>query len=1140
MILRCENCQTMYMFTESQLKNQGYKFACKKCGHENTVALPSDSETGKQSDQPIQPDEESADFEAGASALSGIDGHDLPREPGVPSESKEVPEEPPKETDSAGGLNLPEQEQKKTELDDIFDSLDISKPAERAADEHEPATAAVNKPEAQGADAESHGQTPVTEPAQETPSEKDEGVIEGFEEFTMDDIKGADNVQAEHGEETERPSGFKEQETGWLESTKIEEHPAADTGLPETGVSGETVPMDDTIPGMVPEDTAAATKEIQEPEAQADEHSILNEEPLSIPESVPFSEQPEEAKKTVPPYQKHLLKLLTVAGGGILVIVLVLLGIYYYLVEYTTAKPDFNKLTLMTYSVFPVSEKSKAQARQMLKDADALYLKDTTNDYKKSLDLYEKSVSLDHHLVDAYVGIAKDYVILRDRGTTKEELKNNSKFLSRVKSLLKDGAEYDLLQGMTALANNDAKLAGDKFKDALQKSPELPEALYYKASIDFMQGKPLTDTASALSRAIKLSPDMIKAQLLLAKVYQKQHESSPAMDLLKGILDRYPYNTSAAIRKADLQAGTISGVTQSISELNDMIHKGSNAIDAYDRADVYFTIGKLEMMSNNYSAAIDAFKNSLQDNGTSAVSMALGDAYLENGNLSDAEKQYQIAVSSDNGSAEAKFKLAHAYYLDHKYVLAIANYTAGLKLQNDNPQALFGLAHAREKNGELDSALEVIEKAVQMMPENPEFIVLNGRLLREKGNYKKASALLSQGGKRFPDYAPVHTEYGIVLKETGDYKDAIHELTTAMNLSPDAANTEAYMADVLNKTGKNTEAEKYALKALSSAKSFPYTYEVLGDIYLSERKLNDSIQSYKSAISLMPYDAEALYKLAQAYIAGGMFTDAAASLAGAIKMNPANALYHYTLGNVSQKTGNIQGAIDEYTKALDSDSTMADAYYQRGIMNISGRNDLAAVNDLKNAMKFAPENPDYILALANYYYNNKETYAAIDYLIKAIRIAPHAPELHYRLGVAYNYIGKTEDARKEFNAALSLSHDYANAMIGLGSIYYQQGDMQMAQQYYEKAIKLSPQNSDAYYSLGTVYEYNGIYERALEEYRYAAKLNTNNATAYFKMGMMLSNLNEPDKAKQALLKAVNLGLSSDMENVAKNKLRNLM
>ncbi len=1142
MILRCENCKTMYMFTEAQLKAQDYKFACKKCGHENTVALPAEAGGNEHAGAPILTETKPPEA-AGTAAPQMPEQQEAPEGgleaaqeallKGMPNESlKEA--EIPRETKAPPQQQEPAPEHEGSELGDIFSSLDTAK-----TDEKQPAPMdeSMSAPVQQDAPAPSPGSGAA---GAESPH-KDEGIIEGFEEFTMDDLKGTEEGRSGTDEVQGGGEPAGQQETGWLESTKIDDT----LGVPgQDDLSGETVPMEDTMPEMLKDNEATASSAHEagvQQEHQATEHSLLTDETSVIPEVPQATESLfQETEEAVPVYHGHLMKVLIAAGAGLLVVILMLLGIYYYLVEYSPAHPDFNKLTLMTYSFFPVSDRAKDQARHMLKEADALYQEDTVYAYRKSLGLYEKAAATDHRLTGAFVGIVKDYAMLKDIDKTGVRIKDSARLVTRIGSLMHDDAEYDLLQGMVAIANDDLSVASDKIRMALEKSPKLPEALYYRAYIGFSQGATLTATASDLTQVIALDPAMTKAQLLLAEVYRQQQDAPHAIEILEGILGRDPYNTAAGIQEAELETNTTNTVQQSIAALNTMVAKGAHEIDDYDRARVYLEMGKLELFDNDYRAAIDAFKSSIQSRRTTAAYLALGNAYLHGGNLSDAETQYQTAVSSDSSSAEARFRLAHAYYLDHKYVLAIASYSDGLRIQGDNPRALYGLSRAREKNGELDIALDVIEKAVKLSPDSPAFIVLDGRLLREKGDYKKALAILSNAVGRFPDYAPLHTEYGVVLGDTGDYKDAIQQLTAALQISPAATDSYAYMADMLDRTGKYPEAEKYAKEALSGTNNFPYAYEVLGNVYLHEQKLSDAIRSYTTAISLMPYDAEVQYRLAQAYKAGKMFTEAVTYLDGAIKLSPNNALYHYCLGNVYRDMGNIQSAIDEYSKALDADSAMADAYYQRGLMNVAGRNDLAAVNDLKNAIKYAPNNPTYMLALANYYYTNKETFSAIAYLKQALKSAPKNAEIHSKLGTAYNYIGKTDEARREFTEALTLSHDFPDALIGMGSISYQQGNMQRAQQYYEKAVRLSPQDGDAHYALGTVYEYNGMYEKALAEYRDATRLSSNPASAYFKVGMMLANLNEPHRAKAALMKAINLGLPGDMESAAKNKLRNLM
>ncbi|MGC8578792.1 MAG: tetratricopeptide repeat protein [bacterium] len=1117
MILRCENCQTMYMFTESQLKSQNYKFTCKKCGHENTVALPSDTDVIEQNKQ--QPPDSSQSIK--------IEEH-------VPEEIKDIVEtpvaKPPEQTKE-------ETSDKEFNIDDIFDSLDVQKEGsgEKAPVTAEPEKAKIDLTDIDKTEEGLKGQEEHISAEEQKGVTREEDVIEGFEEFTLEDT-GAQKDEVRETQTTPQTS------EDWLESTmheqtpekQGEEKPQSDLSFSDASQFG-----DETIPEILSEGPAEQQK-VEEPHKE--EASLLTENDVAIPDAATILKEVATKQKPVTPIteERHVSRLLIGAIAGSILILLILSGVYYYLVEYTPSHPDLKKLAYMSYSIMPVSAKDKSQALQLLKQADIEYLRDTINGYEKSLSLYEKAVSIDHKLPEAYLGIAKDYAVLKDRNNLTSQLNNSSYFLSRLRTMLKDNAQYNIVKALFALANNNYREASDDINTALRKSPNLPEALYYRGYIDYKMGQPLSAVTQNLEKALSLEPGLTKARLLMARVYQQQGDFSRANEQLDSIIASNPDNVQALILKADIESTTTTGTTHAISMLNDTLKQIGNKIDKYDRANLYYALGNLYKNINDYSSAIKAFNTSLQDNRSANTYIALGDVYLKTGNIEEAEKHYKIALSIDSSSYEGNLKLAQAYYTDHKYVLAISYFTEALKLKKDDPDALYGLALARDKNGELDAALNTIQTAVKLSPDNPEIITLNARLLRKKNDYANAIALLSKAIDKFQNYAPLHTEYAVVLGKEGKYNDAIQQLNIAMSISPVSADNYAYMAYMLNKLGRYNDATNYVQKALSIDNRFPYAYEVMGDIYFKENRLNDAIKAYNTVINLQPYNDNVLYKLANVYTAGNMFTNAVSSLENAIKINPTNAIYHYQLGNVYRDMNNIQSAINEYSKAIDLDSTLADAYYQRGLMNIKGKNDLAAINDLKNAMKYAPDNPDYILALANYYYDNKETFSAIDYLNMALKIAPQNPELHYRLGIAYNYIGRIDDAKREFQTALKLSPNYSNAMVGLGNIYYQNGDTQKAQQYYETAIRLSPDNGDAYYALGTVYEYNGMYERALSAYKNAAKFSKNPATAYFKEGMMFANLNENKQAKEALLKAINLGLPADMDSMAKSKLRNLM
>lgn len=1128
MILRCEKCETMYMFTEAQLKNQNYKFTCKKCGHENAVALPSDADLhdhGEEQGLPPEQDQHGS-FTGPAAGSEDITGKEPPGGPSAPQEE--------------------EQGKQAAELDDLFSTLETPQAGKEESDEQAPPvketppdfdfsdTGASDKALEPDIGGIPGGEMPVESEREKANKETD--VIEGFEEFTMDDMQ----TEAGTGV-TASPEGAGEKEetadTSWLESTTFRESPAghAPGGTAGEEMTGESLALQEEKPK--PSDARPAQPQ---PAAQApeEESSLLQESSVVIPEAAPAPKETVIVQKP-PVAEKRLPKLLIASIAGIVIVLAGLIGTYYYLVEFTPARPGFRKLTFMSYSVIPASSGAKAHAGQLLTEADREYLQGTISGYQRSLVLYEQAVAADHHLVPAYVGIAKDFAMLKDRNSLQDQLIHSGKFLARLKEILHDNAQYSLVEAMIALANNDDQKASSDIAAALRKSPALPEALYYKAYLDFRQGENLTQAAALLTQAVSLQPDLVKASLLLARLYRQQ-DPSRARGILNSIRARYPSNISAVVLNAEIEADSPTMTTQAIADLTAVATKYGTNLDAYDRASLFLAIGKLNIRDKNYPAAVAALKTSLQDNRSADAYTALGDAYVGSGDLDQAEQQYKSAIAMDRTSVEANLKLGRAYYLDKKFVLAISAYSECLRLDKNNARALFGMALAREGNGEMDTALKMAESAVQLSPGNPSYIALNGRLLRKKHEYNDAAALLLSGVTRFPAYAPLHTEYAAVLGKQGNYAGALKQLQAAMKISPVSALNNAYMADILNKKSNYAQAETYARTALSIDQHQPFAYEVLGDIYFNEKRLSDAMKAYEASIAIKPYEARVFYKLAAVYVAGSQFTQAVNALNNAIKIDPADAQYHYELGNVYRDMDNIQFAINEYTRAIDLDGTLADAYYQRGLINIQGKNDMAAVSDLKNAIKYAPDNPDYLLALASYYYNNNETYTAIDYLTSALKIAPKNPEIHYRLGVADNYIGKVDDAKQEFRTALALSPHYAQALVGLGTIAYQSGDMKTAAQYYERAVQLAPADGDAYYALGTVDEYNGMYEKALTAYQYAVKYSKNPAAAYFKEGMMLANLNQPEKAKAALLKAMSLGLSNDMETMARNKLQTLL
>lgn len=143
-------------------------------------------------------------------------------------------------------------------------------------------------------------------------------------------------------------------------------------------------------------------------------------------------------------------------------------------------------------------------------------------------------------------------------------------------------------------------------------------------------------------------------------------------------------------------------------------------------------------------------------------------------------------------------------------------------------------------------------------------------------------------------------------------------------------------------------------------------------------------------------------------------------------------------------------------------------------------------------------------------------------LRNAVKLNPRSHEAYCNLGVVHLRQSQLPAAEQCFRIAIKLVPHYVNAYCNLGKALALQRRIAEAAQIYFRALDLLPQNATAHLDLAVLYFQSGVPGEAQKHLNAVLHANPQHATAYYLLAQVLRQLNERDKAAQALTTYIEL------------------
>ena len=287
--------------------------------------------------------------------------------------------------------------------------------------------------------------------------------------------------------------------------------------------------------------------------------------------------------------------------------------------------------------------------------------------------------------------------------------------------------------------------------------------------------------------------------------------------------------------------------------------------------------------------------NSSQAAGTPFAHAALAGIHLQNGKLTEAEKEAQAALKLEPGYLPALVYLAQVYERQKRYDAALP--LARQAADSDSPDRQSGLfllvATLYVSLGKPREGLADLRNFLPRRGQESDLHSALGILLEAAGDGRGAEAEYRQALQLDPlAQEPIQRLFQLYRK-TGQLDRLLPALQSAVGKNPDSAFHNNFLALTLEQTGRGKEAEDYYRRALKADPEHGAALVNLGSLLAKQRRLDEAIPLFKRALARDPGSLEARISLGAALSIQGNNAEAVATLEAGEKLGaPSPALYN--------------------------------------------------------------------------------------------------------------------------------------------------------------------------------------------------------------------------------------------------------
>ena len=277
--------------------------------------------------------------------------------------------------------------------------------------------------------------------------------------------------------------------------------------------------------------------------------------------------------------------------------------------------------------------------------------------------------------------------------------------------------------------------------------------------------------------------------------------------------------------------------------------------------------------------------------------MNLAYLYLQKRVVVKAVVQLKEVISLEPTNADALVVLGDAYLAENALAEAEEQYLLALNGKLDNAAALLGLAQISRLKGEIKEATIFLSRVATLSADSksPEFLYKFAMLAMQVGMFDPAKAALENALNLRPNDPAYLLALGIAWLRKGDLFEAEKIFRRSVQLEPASELAQVHLGYVLLNQKKYDEARVWLEKSARATAPMPEVFYYLGLVAQEQNDDAKAIELFEKAVQKLPNYSHARIALGSSYIKLRNYTRAKEELETAVKLDPDEPKAHYNL-----------------------------------------------------------------------------------------------------------------------------------------------------------------------------------------------------------------------------------------------------
>lgn len=306
-----------------------------------------------------------------------------------------------------------------------------------------------------------------------------------------------------------------------------------------------------------------------------------------------------------------------------------------------------------------------------------------------------------------------------------------------------------------------------------------------------------------------------------------------------------------------------------------------------------YLLGKLDQQEGRFEEAIRRYQvaRTLRPDYV-AISVNLGNIFLELNRLDDAAQNFKVALANDKNNAAAHYGLGQVAMSRRSYSEAVDHFEQTLAQVPDANRVHYSLAMAYRALGDASQVKahlaqqgtvgvrvsDPLVDSLQDLIEGERLHLTRGKIAFEAQRYADAASEFRKAVAAKPDSVAARVNLGAALTKTGDLQGAAEQFEEALRIQPGNSNAHFNLAILLAGQNKHEEAIVHLRAALNVDASDPGARFLLAQELVKSEHLEEALGEFSRVVQADPNNEGALLEEVKLLYRKGQFKEALAAV----------------------------------------------------------------------------------------------------------------------------------------------------------------------------------------------------------------------------------------------------------------------